>query len=83
MKRERDNQDVDLGDRIESLGQFTGTLVARPAVDGRPDAEVIPIREAPVSLVPVPRRSRVFLRHGEGHGAFADLTLTAPRAAIE
>jgi hypothetical protein len=81
MKRERDNQDVDLGGRIRSLEQFTGALVSRPAVDDRPNADVIPIREAPVSLVPMPRRSRVFLRGGEGHGAFADLTVTAPRAA--
>lgn len=83
MKREHDIQDVDLAGRIESLGQFTGTLVARPAIEELPDADVIPIRAAPVSLVPMPRRSRVFLRGGEGHGAFADLTLTAPRAAIE
>lgn len=32
----------------------------------------------PVSLVPVPRASRIFLRHGAGHGEFANLTLTAP-----
>lgn len=34
--------------------------------------------QAPRGLVPVPRRARVFLRHGEGHGSFADLTVTAP-----
>lgn len=78
MKRERDNQGIDLTDRVKSLEQFTGTLVARP----ESSAEVIPIRDAPVALAPRPRRSRIFLRT---NGAFADLTITAPspRAAIE
>lgn len=29
-------------------------------------------------VVPVPRRGRMFVRHGEGHGAFSDVTLTSP-----
>ncbi|NYE36558.1 hypothetical protein F4692_001691 [Nocardioides cavernae] len=77
MKRERDSHTVDLTGRIQSLEQFTGSLVARPQVGGG-DRDAIPINAAPVSLVPRPRRSRVFLRGGEGHGVFADLTLTAP-----
>ena len=32
----------------------------------------------PTRLVPVPRRGRMFIRHGEGHGAFSDVTLTSP-----
>ena len=80
MRRERDNGDIDLGSRISSLEQFTGTLVPRPVPEDGPLAEVIPIHEAPFSRVPVPRRSRIFLRGGEGHGVFADLTITAPRA---
>lgn len=82
MKRERDSQTIDLTGRIQSLEQFTGSLVARPQVEGgdhdAPRVDAIPINDAPVSLVPRPRRSRVFLRGGEGHGVFADLTLTAP-----
>ena len=87
MKHDRDTQGIDLTGRIKSLEQFTGSLVARPgpaAADGS-DADVIPINEAPRSRVPSPRRSRVFLRSGSGHGSFADLTLTAPlpRPAID
>jgi len=80
MKHDRDTQGIDLTGRIKSLEQFTGSLVARPQggpTDG-PDADVIPIHEAPRSRVPLPRRSRVFLRSGSGHGSFADLTVTAP-----
>ena len=87
MKHDRDTQGIDLTGRIKSLEQFTGALVARPATrDGRrPDADVIPIHEAPRSRVPAPRRSRIFLRSGGGHGSFADLTLTAPlpRPAVD
>jgi hypothetical protein len=81
MKKERDSQQGDLTGRIKSLEQFTGTLVARVA----PEVEAIPINDAPVVRVPTPRRSRIFLRHGEGHGFFADLTITAPlpRTALD
>ena len=79
MKRDRNDQGIDLSGRIKSLEQFTGTLVAR-----EPDAghEQIPINEAPVARMPRPRRSRVFLRSGGGHGVFADLTLTAPQPRV-
>ena len=73
MKRDHHIPDVDLASRLKDLEQFTGALVRRHS---EPDA--IPITEAPVARVPVPRRSRVFLRSGKGHGVFADLTLTAP-----
>lgn len=87
MKHDRGTQGIDLTGRIKSLEQFTGALVARPGpetADG-PDADVIPIHEAPRSRVPAPRSSRVFLRSGGGHGAFADVTLTAPlpRPAVD
>lgn len=81
MKRERDNQGIDLTGRIKSLEQFTGSLVARPQVEVA-DHDAIPINDAPLARVPRPRRSRIFLRSGEGHGVFADLTLTAPVAGI-
>lgn len=83
MKKERDSQLGDLSGRIKSLDQFTGSLVAPPRSEV--EAEVIPITEPSVGRVPRPRPSRVFLRKGEGHGFFADLTLTAPlvRTAIE
>lgn len=81
MKRDRnDDQGIDLSGRIKSLEQFTGTLVARETDAGH---EQIPINEAPAARMPRPRRSRVFLRSGGGHGAFADLTLTAPRVATD
>ena len=80
MKHDRNAQGIDLTGRIKSLEQFTGALVARPGpetTDG-PDADVIPIHEAPRSRVPAPRRSRILLRSGGGPGSFAELTLTAP-----
>ena len=66
-------QHIDLSGRLKDLEHFTA---ARRQVE--PDA--VPVDKAPPTHVPVPRRSRVFLRHGEGHGVFAELTLTAPRS---
>jgi hypothetical protein len=80
MKHERNAQVSDLTGRLKELEHFTGALVRR-----EPEPEAIPVNDAPLTRVPVPRRSRIFLRSGGGHGVFADLTLTAPlsRAAIE
>lgn len=39
--------------------------------------------EPPRVVVPVPRRGRMFVRHGAGHGAFSDVTLTSPVRAGE
>lgn len=74
MRKQRDDMSWDVSGRIKAIEQFTGPLVARPA--GEPEA--IPVNDVPLTRVPVPRRSRVFLRNGAGPGAFADLTLTAP-----
>jgi hypothetical protein len=86
MKRERDKHDGSVGDlsgRIKALDMFSGSLVARPGQpEPEPAAEVIPIHQVVPPRVPLPRRSRVFLRHGAGHGAFAELTLTAPRPRV-
>ena len=79
MKHDRDNQGIDLTGRIKSLEQFTGSLVARQPEVGH---EPVPIHEAPPTRVPTPRRSRVFLRGGGGHGVFAELTLTAPHPHV-
>lgn len=62
-----------MAERLRHVESLTGGPVRR-----RADPEAIPQNGAPVGLVPVPRRSRIFLRNGEGHGEFADLTLTAP-----
>ena len=64
---------TNVAERLQQLEALTGGPVRR-----RADPEAIPQNGAPVGLVPVPRRSRIFLRNGEGHGEFADLTLTAP-----
>lgn len=60
--------------RLKELEQLNGTLARRTpeVVADRPEP-------APRGLVPVPRRSRIFLRHGGGHGTFAEVTITAPR----
>ena len=68
-----DTGNGNMAERLKQVESLTSGLVRRTA---EPDA--IPEHETPVSLVPVPRRSRIFLRHGKGHGEFADLTLTAP-----
>ena len=80
MKNDRNAQVSDLTSRLKELEHFTGALVRR-----EPEPEAIPVNHVPLTRVPVPRRSRIFLRGGGGHGVFADLTLTAPlpRAAIE
>jgi hypothetical protein len=66
---------IDLAGRLKDLEHFTGQRSGRDEAE----PEAIPVHEPRLSRVPVPRRSRVFLRHGEGHGVFAELTLTAPR----
>lgn len=70
-----DQSNEHMAERLKHVGSLTGGFVRRPVA---PDVieEIAP----PMGLVPVPRRSRIFLRKGEGHGAFADLTLTAPVA---
>ena len=68
-------QHIDLAGRLRDLEHFTGQRSA--ARESEPDA--IPVHEPQGRSVPVPRRSRIFLRHGGGHGVFAELTLTAPR----
>lgn len=73
MKHQTDNQTSNLAGRLKDLEHFT-TL----AVRHQHEPEVVPVRETRAVCVPVPRRSRVFLRSGEGYGEFADLTLTAP-----
>lgn len=66
--------DGHMADRLRHLELLTGGLARRTA-----EPEEIPENGPPAQLVPVPRRARVFLRHGEGHGTFAELTLTAPK----
>ena len=80
-KQRNDDTSWDVTGRIKSLEMFTGALVARPADEDRGhEAGEIPIHEAAPTRVPEPRRSRIFLRSGAGrHGAFADLTVTAPQ----
>lgn len=73
MKRQTDNETSSLAARLKDLEHFTGALAGRREHEPEP-----PISVSGVTCVPVPRRSRVFLRTADGHGAFADLTLTAP-----
>lgn len=66
---------IDAAARLKDLEHFTGALATR----GQSEPGALPVNEAPVARVPAPRRSRVFLRSGGGHGVFAEMTLTAPR----
>ena len=74
MKTDR-TQHIDVAARLKELEHFTGALPTR----GRTEPDAVPVDEAPAARMPTPRRSRVFLRSGGGHGVFAELTLTAPR----
>ena len=76
MRRQK-NDDLtwDVTGRIKSLEMFTGSLAGRHVAD----EDAIPVNPVAPTRVPVPRRSRIFLRSGGGHGAFAELTVTAPQ----
>ena len=74
MKSDR-TQHIDVSARLKDLEHFTGPFTTRAPSE----SDAIPVGEAPATRVPEPRRSRVFLRSGGDHGAFAELTLTAPR----
>ena len=75
MSDHRSMDTSEIAERLAELERLTGTFLPQR------EPEVVVIPEAARPLIPVPRRSRVFLRHGEGHGTFADLTLTAPVAS--
>lgn len=82
MRRHKnDSNDMtwDVAGRIKALEQFSGPLVVRP----RAEADAIPVHEPAPVRVPVPSRSRIFVRGAEGFGAYADLTVTAPRPAAD
>ena len=80
MRKKNDSSETwDVAGRIKALEQFSGPLVVRPRVE----ADAIPIHEPAPVRVPVPSRSRIFLRGAEGFGAYADLTVTAPRPVTD
>lgn len=56
---------------------------ARVALALRVRAEEPVVEPAPTAalLIPVPRKARMFIRHGGGHGVFSDVTLTRPARA--
>lgn len=81
MRRQKNSNDMtwDVAGRIKALEQFSGPLVVRP----RAEADAIPVHEPAPVRVPVPSRSRIFVRGAEGFGAYVDLTVTAPRPATD
>ena len=80
MRKKNDSSEAwDVAGRIKALEQFSGPLVVRP----RAEADSIPIHEPAPVRVPVPSRSRIFVRGAEGFGAYADLTVTAPRPVTD
>jgi len=80
-KKNDDDLSWDVAGRIKALEQFSGPLVVRP----RAEADAIPIHEPAPVRVPVPSRSRIFVRGAEGFGAYADLTVTgqSPRPTTD
>lgn len=67
--------------RLRQVEESTrAALLQRQQVVSRSALELLP---EPTRVVPVPRRGRMFIRHGEGHGAFSDVTLTSPTRAGE
>ena len=81
MRRRKNDNDFtwDVAARIKELEQFSGPALVRP----RNEADAIPIHEPAPVRVPVPSRSRIFVRGAEGLGAYADLTTTAPRPTTD
>lgn len=80
MRKKNDSSETwDVAGRIKALEQFSGPLVVRP----RAEADAIPIHEPAPVRVPVPSRARIFVRGAEGFGAYADLTVTAPRPVAD
>lgn len=75
MRSRKNDNDMtwDVAGRIKELEQFSGPLVVRP----RSEADAIPIHEPAPARVPVPSRSRIFVRGADGSGAYADLTVIA------
>lgn len=70
------NQTNGMAARLRQIDESTRlALVQRqePA-EGADDGQGQPARLVP----PVPRKARMFIRHGEGHGTFSDVTLTSP-----
>lgn len=67
--------DHQISGRLRELEKLSGALLARRTPEV---VEVVEDADPARGLVPVPRRSRIFLRHGEGHGTFAEVTVTAP-----
>lgn len=69
--------------RIGQLDHYASASLVRrvpgATLEMEPELEpgVLPVEPVAV-IVPRPRRASVFLRHGEGHGRFAELTITHP-----
>ena len=61
--------------RLSRVGEGSRALTRRHRA-AVPDVEPLPETKRPV--VPAPRRARMFIRHGGGHGVFSDVTLTSP-----
>lgn len=78
MTRDSITHEMDLTGRLKDVEHFTARAARREA-----ESVVVPITDAASARIPAPRRSRVFLRSGGGHGTFAELTLAAPRRALD
>lgn len=64
--------------RLREIEEIEATLLV-PAPRRSALAAALEQASAPEHVVvPMPRRGRMFVRHGEGHGAFSDVTLTSP-----
>ena len=71
MKNTESLQDIDndgMAARLLEVEETARFALATRERNMSPAIEIVAERPAPV--IPVPRRSRMFVRHGEGHGAF-------------
>lgn len=68
--------------RLRQIEESTrAALLHRQQMASQGAIELLP--EPARMVVPVPRRGRMFIRHGEGHGGFSDVTLTSPARAAK
>ena len=77
-KQKNEDQTWDVAGRIKALEQFSGPLVVRPRGRGRRDPDP---RAGAAPGAPCRAARASSCRGAEGFGVYADLTLTAPRAA--
>lgn len=64
--------------RLRQIEESARAALAQRQEQLAPDPAIEQLPAPTRVLVPVPRRARMFVLHGAGHGEFSDVTLTGP-----